>query len=500
MVYDDQVVREICPAWLSMVSALGVQPPLDLGRPLVWLDVGCGTGLMTCAVAAGHPNVEVWGVDFNPAHVERARKLAEAAELANATFIEADFATMVDERSLGPTEVDIIVVNGVYSWVSARTKRNIVEIISRRLAPGGLALVMYEAATGWSSMEALAEALRLTVDADGREAVLAFGDAAAALTDFAAAGAGYFPMGNRETRQMHSWADLEGGLGAHEYLGAHFKPLDVQDVHEAMAGAKCSFIGGVHPLDRHAHYSVPPGYADVLAASRDPLSREMIRDLALQTALRSDVFRRGLAAVTPAEHDAALRCLEIGGLGRDFEDTPIELPAMQVALDPRFHRPLVEALGSGRLTAGDLLTMHPAWSLDDATTAMALLVAGQYATPVVPGGVAPGSVDACRRLNRVLGRERRLGRQHGWIAAPATGTMVALDLVEVLALDGIWAGVTPEVGTLRTHVIECLTGQGMTVRHEGQLIWEPEAAAGIVHERVAHLVRRLPALDALGVT
>lgn len=499
VIYDDQVIRELCPAWFSMVSTFAVQPPLDLTRPLVWLDVACGTGLMACAVAAGHPNIEVWGVDFNPAHIERARALASSAGLTNATFVEADFATLARDRSIGPDEVDIIVVHGVYSWVSASNQGCIVDIISQRLRPGGLAHVMYETAAGWSSMSPVAEALRLMADADGRRGDVAFHEAAAAMADFASRGAAYFPMGNRETLQMQGWAELRTGLGAHEYLGAHFNPLDVSDVHEVMAEAKCSFIGGVNPLDRHVHCSIPPGYADVLAASHDPVKRQMIRDLALQTPLRSDLFRKGRAAPTPAEHEESLRKLSIGGLGQPFDDAPIELPAMKVTLDATFHLPLVDVLSSGNLDAAAVMEIHPSWSLDDATTAMALLVTAGYAAPIVSPGPLPGAVDAGRRLNRALSRERGLGRQHSFLAAPATGTIVALDLVEMLALDAVWDGVLPDIAVLGKHVVDVLAEQNVTVREEGELLDDPEEVQRIVFDRIELLLQRRAALDSLGV-
>ncbi len=499
VVYDDQIVRELCPAWFSMVSVFGVQPPLDLTRRQVWLDLACGTGLMACAVAAGHPNIEVWGVDFNPAHIERAQGLARTAALKNVTFVEGDFATVAQDRSIGPDEVDIVVVNGVYSWVSADNQDRIVEIISQRLRPGGLAHVMYETAAGWSSMGPVAEALRLMVDADGRRGDLAFHDAAAAMVDFASDGAAYFPMGSRETAQMQGWADLNTGLGAHEYLGAHFAPLDVSDVHGVMAKAKCSFIGGVNPLDRHAHYSYPPGFRDVLSFTNDSIKREMIRDLSLQTPLRSDLFRRGKATLTPSEHEEALRNLRIGGLGKPFESVPIDLPAMNITLDPTYHEPLIDSLNHGILDVVAMLEIHPSWSLSDATTAMALLSAAGYAAPTVLPEPVAGSVDACWRLNRALSRERSFGREHACIATPATGTMVALDFVEALGMDALWVGIQPNVQVVCKHVADTLASLQMTVREDGMLVQDAGEAKRIVLDRIAQLLGRQPAFDSLGV-
>ncbi len=499
-VYLDQITTQHCPAWFSMIAVLNGQPPLDAAGKIVWLDIACGTGLAACTVAACHPGFEVWGIDYNPAHVERARRLARAAGLSNVTFVEADFASVARDRSIGPAEVDVVVANGVYSWVSPANQRHIVDTVRQRLRPGGLAHVMFETVGGWASMTPVAEALRLMVDADGRRGDLAFHDAAAAMGELAANGAAYFPMGSKETNQMQGWADLDPRLAAHEYLGAHFAPLDAVDVHELFASAKCTWVGTLDPLGHHPYYSVPPGFADVLAARQVLPSVEMLRDLILQTAVRDDLFRRGRAAVTPFEHEAWLLGLEIRGLGRPLSTEPVDLHAMKINLDPVFHQPLLDALDGGPVSALSVLGIHPSWTLADATTAIGLLVAAGYAAPSLPGGAAPGAIDACRRLNRELGRERHLGWPHTAVAAPATGAMVSLDLVEVLALDAIWDGCEPTTYELSSQVTQALAALGLTVRDGTGLVREPERAAAIVGNRVSNLLARRGALDLLGVT
>ena len=72
--YLESAFPELTPAWLSMTSVLNGQPPLDTKRPLTYVELGCGNGLSSCVVAATCPQLEVWACDFNPAHVERARR------------------------------------------------------------------------------------------------------------------------------------------------------------------------------------------------------------------------------------------------------------------------------------------------------------------------------------------------------------------------------------------------------------------------------------------
>lgn len=497
--YEDQINVDLCPAWLSMVAVLNGQPPLDRGRPLVWLDLGSGTGLGTCTVAAADPTLEVWGIDYSPAHVDRARSLARDAQLTNCRFVEASFEEAARDLTIGPVEVDVIVVNGVYSWVSPANQRHIVEAVSRRLRPGGLVFVMYESATGWSSMTPLAEALRLAVDADGRPGDLGFPDAARALLDLRANGAHCFPLGPRETEQMAGWADADGRYAAHEYLGAHFAPLLVGDVVDALAGAKCSHLGGIGPLDHHPYYGNPLAHADLLRSAEDPVLRELVRDLILQRALRRDLFRRGCVHTTVPEQRAWLSALTVRGLGKPFEEAPVELTALEVTLEPDFHGPLTEALATADLDVDAVLAIHPGWSFADAVTALGLLVAAGYAAPATPGAPGDAAVAASRRLNEVLRWERRHNRAHNGLVSPATGAMVALDLVELLALDAVWDGAPPQVDALVAHVLDVFAAQGRVVRHEGTLIHDPEAARSVVERRVAALLHRRPALRRLGI-
>ena len=497
--YQDLVNTDMCPVWFSMISVLNGQPPLAVDGPMVWLDVACGTGLGTVAVAAANPNIEVWGVDYNPTHIERARRLARAAELPNCHFVEASFEDLATQRHLGPFEIDVAVVNGVYSWVSAANQRHIVDAIGARLRAGGLAYVMYETAPGWSSMNPLAEALRLWVDADGRAGHLAFHDAAAAVGAVLDSGARFAPLGRREERSRAGWADAHGHYAAHEYLGSNFAPLHAHDVFATLSTAKCSLVGSLAPLDHHHYFSTPPEVADLVEGATDPVLAALVRDLATERALRRDLFRRGKAHPTRFEQDDWLHRITIAGTGDTLREEPLELEAMKVNLAPQFHAPLIQALIETDLNVATVMAIHPEWAFTDAVTAMALLVAGGYAVPVRPGPPSPEATAACQRLNEVLAYERQVGRDHNCLASPAAGAMVALDLVETLALDAIWRGTTDDVSALADQVQASFSAQGLFVREKNELIKDPAAARVIIERRVTNLLSRQPALARLGI-
>ncbi len=77
--------------------------------------------------------------------------------------------------------------------------------------------------------------------------------------------------------------------------------------------------------------------------------------------------------------------------------------------------------------------------------------------------------------------------------------MVALDLVETLALDAIWRGTTDDVSALADQVQASFSAQGLFVREKNELIKDPAAAREIIERRVTNLLSRQPALARLGI-
>jgi demethylmenaquinone methyltransferase/2-methoxy-6-polyprenyl-1,4-benzoquinol methylase len=53
------------------------------------LDLACGTGLLTFAIARKFPDAQIFGVDLTKGYLEIARKKAEALRIGNVTFIHS---------------------------------------------------------------------------------------------------------------------------------------------------------------------------------------------------------------------------------------------------------------------------------------------------------------------------------------------------------------------------------------------------------------------------
>lgn len=488
-VYTRQMFPDICPAWLSISAVLHGQPPLRRSpdSPLRWLDLGTGFGMSAAMVAAAN-EVDVWGVDFNPAHIEGAQSLVDRAQLDNCRFIEASFAELADDVSIGPAEVDVIVVNGVYSWISEDNQQRIGDIIRQRLRPGGLAYVMYEVPFGWASMTPVTEALRLHAAGSRRHRVDAFSDAAEIVAELSELGARSFPLPASEAGRIDSWKTANGFYAAHEYLGSNFRPLMVDEVARTMAQARCSLIGALSPVNAYRYNWLPDHLRAMITDTDDPILRELLQDAFGERGVRGDLYRRGVAVSTPTEIERWHDEIRIIGLGKELSDEPVPLPLGGVVLDPEFHQPLIEALVDGPLDIARILAVHPRWTRMDASVALALLVAGGYAAPAVLGEPSPTVVERSARFNALIFAENRDGHAHEHLVAPWIGSAVHLDSVALVALDVVFNFQSPHEGDLcEEQIVDCvileLDRLGLGVREKSVILKDPAEVRDVVTER-----------------
>jgi SAM-dependent methyltransferase len=109
---------------------------LPLGGVRRVLDIGCGTGAMTRAIArAVGPGAVVHGIDISRTHVEQARHLARAEGLDNVRFVEGDF--LAGHCGL-PAEHDLAVEKYLLMYlVPQRRHDTFLARIREHLRPGG---------------------------------------------------------------------------------------------------------------------------------------------------------------------------------------------------------------------------------------------------------------------------------------------------------------------------------------------------------------------------
>lgn len=501
--YTTNFYREMTPAWLGAACLLLGQRAPDITRPFRYADLGCGHGFTALVVAAAHPDAEVWGFDFNPAHVEWATRMAAAAGLGNVRFVEASFADLAARPDPALPDFDFIVSHGVLSWISAENRQCLMQVMRQRLRPGGLAYVSYNVSTGWSAMVPLRRLMRMLAEGSAQRSDLA----ATPILDFIdrmkQAGALFFPANPRIDARLEDMRRQDPRYLAHEYLNRDWAPLMFADVAEAMADAKCGYVGSATLTENVDALAAPPGMAPLLAETGGQVLRETIRDFASAQAFRRDIYRRGPSPLLGHEQNVMLDALGFAPLTLGMPD-PLTFPAPigTVTGRPEIYRPLFEMLADGNITLRQTreaaaYATHP---LGELLQAFTLMVAGGYAHPMLAGGAAAPARAAALRLNRAIAGENGMGGDLARLAAPAIGSALQVDLLETLMVGDLLAGQPADMPSLTASVVTGLERSGRTMHRDGKPVTDPADARALAGEVVQRFVeRRMPVLRRLGV-
>ncbi len=502
--YTSNFYREITPAWLSMTSLLLGHHSADVSAPFSYADLGCGNGFTALAVAAAHPHADVWGFDFNPAHVEFANGLAKQAGLTNVHFVETSFADLAKLPDAALPDFDFMVSHGVLSWISPTNRHHLMETITRRLKPGGLVYLSYNVTTGWTAMMPVRALMRMLAVASPDRTDLAVPGVLDFVDRLKQAGALFFQANPAIESRLTDIRKQDPRYIAHEYLNQDWYPLMFADVAGEMRETKCRYIGSATLTENIDSISVPANVAPIVAETRDPYLRETLRDLGCAQTFRRDLYRRGFAPMPPAEQQALLEAMTIVGLGQPLPEggPKFATPIGSVTGRPDIYQPLVSMLQSGPLTVrqareAPAFVGHPLVELVQAFT---LLVAGGFAHPLLPVGGTSAGCEASRRLNLAIARANANAAELPRLVAPAIGSVIGADVLETFFVGELLAGRPPETDALVTPLLAALTRSGRSVQREGKPVTDPAETMRMVSEAIDSLIeKRVPVLRQLGV-
>ncbi|HET8996046.1 MAG TPA: class I SAM-dependent methyltransferase [Acetobacteraceae bacterium] len=503
VVYTSNFHRETTPAWLSTTALLLGHRPPSLAAPFRYADLGCGNGLTALVVAATSPQAEVWGFDFNPAHIETARHLAARAGLGNVRFVETAFADLAALPPDGLPEFDFMVSHGVASWIAPEHRRHMQAVIRQRLRPGGLAYLSYNVTAGWSSMVPLRKLMRMLAEASPARADQAAVEALDMIDRLKAAGALFFANNPGLEPRLQDMRRQDPRYIAHEFLNQDWHPLSFADIASEMAECKCSYIGSATLTENIDAASVPPEMVQILAESRDPVLRETLRDLASCQGFRRDLYRRGITPIPAGEHRAMLDAITIASTGQTVpEPITFNTAIGTISGRPETYQPIQRRLAEGPVSVGELQASDAFAGRPpvEVLQAISLMIAGGYAHPLLPDGGSAAVRQSTRALNQAIAALNADGGELPQVALPLLGSAIPVDAVETLLLGELLAGKPAEPQGLVADLLSLLARAGRTLQRDGKPVTDAAEAGGLAADLVQQFLRqRLPLLRSLGV-
>jgi SAM-dependent methyltransferase len=500
--YANNYYRECSASWLAAAALLLGHRPPDLAGPFRYAELGSGQGFGALVVAACSPQADVWAFDFNPARIEAATRLAARAGIGNIRYEEASFADVAALPAAALPSFDIIVSHGVLSWLSPVNRQHLIAIIGQRLKPGGIAYLGYNSATGWASMVPIRSLVLQLAASHPKRPELAAKAIIDALDRLREAGALYFAANPSVEQRLDRLRRHDPRHLVHELLNADWHPAMFAEVAAAMAEAKCSFIGSATLADNIPATAVPAGVAALLADTDNPILRETLREFGAPQEFRWDIYRRGLVPMPAGEHQAMVEALSVGRVGQVPEGGITFATSFgPVTGRPEIYAPLLALLERGPLSVGQASVAlgfggRPA---PDVLQAIALLVHGGYAHPLLPGGDTAAASNSVHGLNRAIARATADGMDMLRLVSPVLGAALPENMIETLVVGELLAGRAAEIEPLADAVAGLLTRGGHTVQRDGMPVTDAAEVRKLVADGVCRTLVRVPLLRELGV-
>ncbi|QCG96897.1 methyltransferase domain-containing protein [Azospirillum sp. TSA2s] len=495
--YIRAVYRDWSPALLCFALTLrGWRPPEALRHgSFTMAEPGCGHGLTSALLAGAHPAARFEAMDFNPSHVAGVRRLAADAGLTNAEFLEESFAEYA--RRDGPM-LDVVALHGVWSWVSGENRASLLDTLRRRLAPGGVVFVSYNALPGTLTHMPLRRLLvERCAEGDGP-----LPDRIARAVEFAARmaaqGGGWFANTEGVVERIEQLRHKSPNYIAHEYLNGDWTAFYHADVARELAGAKLEFAGAAVPMEQLHDLTLSPAQQALADEARDPAQAETLRDVMTNRSFRRDLFVKGGERLGRAERRALLGETRYALLVA-ADDLPevASTPIGRLPFPRALYQPLADALAEGPQSL-DALLARPALAAqgeEAVLRALVLLTSLSLAAPVMPDEGFAERKTASDRFNAAVLERHRFGDTPGQLASPLLGAGVPVSRIEALFLLAARLGEEPAAFAWNH-----LSADGIVLGRDGErCVGDDANRAELARRHAAFVQRRLPLLQGLGV-
>jgi SAM-dependent methyltransferase len=477
----------LAPSWLAYIAAINGYTTPRLDRPFAWCELGCGKGMTTLLLAATHRAGEFHACDLNPAHIDYAERLRAASGVENARFHARSIAQMLDAEL---PQFDFIVSHGVYSWVPAPVRTEIREFVRRRLKPGGLFMVSYNAMPGWAHLQPLRQMMQAYAEALPGTSIDKAREAFRYVKFLSDNGALYFKTVPAAAEHLRHLEQQDLRYVAHEYITPHGSPFYFSEVEKEMREAGLAFAGSMLPRLNYGELMLPQQFQQILCNVANRVALETHRDFITNT-----MFRQDLYAAQPAQVPAAPPSLEsLSAVRYCLTNVPAQLPiavkegALQYDLGKQADavRAIHGLLAKGPAGAGEIHVAAGKGSRDETAFLIQQLVLTNHLAPCPMADAPAGWMEVNSAMVEAGMRDKR---QQVPLACPRTGSASSSEVVHAAVIEA--AASIDDAGVAAASVLARLRAHAHPVNRESASGGKRAATDGEVLEYVAASWRRM---------
>lgn len=481
--------KEMAPVAIRFaLHAAGYEaPPLE---KFTYCELGFGQGAGLNLLAAAYPHGDFWGTDFNPAHAAGAENIARACGLANLHAFDDNFEQFT-QRDL--PKFDYITLHGIWSWVSAQNRQQIVEFISRHLKVGGAVYISYNTLPGWTHALPMRGLLSQFVEHQAAPAdpfAARFENAMKLLTELNDIPGSYFKQTPQLAERIKHLQTQNKNYLVHEYLNQHWTPMFFSQAVDELQSAKVTFAAHANPLncvDALNHSKELQAALDRIA---NPIFKELVRDYGINQTFRRDIYVRGPRKLGREEHGATLLDTQFAlTTARANCSMTLKTQVGEAQLQPAIYQPLLDAFATGPRSGRSLLD-HPALSEAGGTNrlvqALVVMVGAGYLHPCVPQAISqPAQASVARFNSYIMTRSARTPEgELMFLASPLLGSGLAQSRVTQLILRAMQQQPKADTSALARTVWSVLRIYGQSLRKDGVTLEGEEANLAELSERI----------------
>ncbi len=290
--YVNDFNRALNPSWIDFCLTLaGIETRESLGgeRNLRYLELGFGLGNSLILNAVTRDG-EFVGNDFIPAHLYYAKKNAKQANLK---ISDESFKQIKKRLKREKCKFDYIVLHGVWSWISTKNQKVILEIIKDCLEVGGVVYISYNCYPGWDGKVALRHLLKLYemgVVGSKEQRIkqsLAFGQ------EFFATHPAYIQQNPLAFNMQEELQKSTINYLSHEFFNEDWHCCYFSDMAHLLQECKCTFAGSAKLTWYFDELTFNADEKALLQSVSEPILKEQLKDYFLNELFRMDIFIKG---------------------------------------------------------------------------------------------------------------------------------------------------------------------------------------------------------------
>lgn len=402
-------------------------------------ELGFGQGVSVC-VHGVTADTKWYGTDFNPAHANFARKLAEIS-LLEADLNDAAFDEFASREDL--PMFDYICLHGIWSWISRENQNVIINFIRKKLKVGGVVYVSYNVSPGFMMFEPIRHliyqfhkhVLNDSIPYEKQmEMIQAYLDQ---IMDANPSICAVIPGLKERIKDTfkHDFHYLKG-----EYLNDCWDIIHFSDMAETMDRAKMSFACSATVSEMIDSLNLTPDQIKLLEPMRGSVMYDNTRDLIVFQQFRRDFFTKGARKLSPEQRVRQIKesCF-VMSITKDKVKYEYVARVGKANLKEELYRPIIELMGDYKVRSvaeicDTLSKNNDRFNLDTVYNCLVMLViSGQFSPAVKANELSSEVKKRTKAYNSAVIHREALSNVN-YLASPIIQSAVLFSDLQLMAL------------------------------------------------------------------